>query len=119
MVKLSEYKNEDAIELLADLIEPVSIVLADKEIVDAFRTRSKLSAIGICMKKYSKEMVDILAILERVPREEYECNLFTAPMKVLEILNDPLLQDFFTSQGLKMEEESSGSVMENTEDEEQ
>ena len=119
MRKLSEYKNEEAIELLADLIEPVSIVLADAEVIDAFRTRSRLSAIGFCLKKYPKEIVDILAILEQVPREEYECNFFTAPIKLLEILNDPTLQDFFTSQGLKMGDESSGSVMENTEGEEQ
>ena len=58
----------------------------------------------------------ILATLDRVPVEEYHCNLLSLPMKVIEILNDPELLAFFTYQGQSEDEADSGSVTENTEE---
>ena len=116
MKKLSEYKNEEALDLLADIIEPVSFILADKEFVEKLRT-NRISAIQHVIKEHKKGVLSILATLEGVPVEEYECTIFTLPITLINMMNDPDLLDFFKSQGLKIEEESSGSAMENTEEE--
>ena len=36
-MKLTEYQNEDAIDLLADLIDPVINIFGDKEVADYYR----------------------------------------------------------------------------------
>ena len=116
MKKLSEYKNEEALDLLADIIEPVSYILADTEFVDKLQ-KNRMSAIQHVIKEHKKDVLAILARLEDVPVEEYECTIFTLPVILINMLNDPDLLDFFKSQGLKIEEESSGSATENIEEE--
>ena len=116
MKKLSEYKNEEALDLLADILEPITYVFADKNFVQKLQ-ESKISAIRHVIKYHKKETLSILAALEGVPVTEYECNIFTLPITILNILNDEDLKNFFASQGLKIGEESSGSAMENIEEE--
>lgn len=116
MKKLSEYENEEALNLLAEIIEPISSIFSDKEFVDSFKD-SKLSAIKYVLKVHPKDVISILASLNGVPVEEYKCNAVTLPVMLMQVLNDKELLDFFKSQGLKMDEESFGSAMENTKEE--
>lgn len=119
MKKLSEYKNEEALDLLADLLEPVSLIFGDAEVVNSLKNKSRLMAIKDIIKRHKKETLQMLAILDGVPVEEYECTIFTLPLKLLDIFNDEELQTFFGLQSPKMEDESFGSVMENTEETEE
>lgn len=97
-MKLSEYKDEAALELLADLIEPASAIFADEEIKAAYEKKeSKAAMIGKAIKRHKPEVMRILAALDGVPVEEYHCNILTLPVKLLQILNDPDLTDFFSS----------------------
>ena len=57
-----------------------------------------------------------MAAMDGVPVEEYKCNVFTLPVKILELLNDPDLVQLFTYQGQTGDAKSSGSVSENTEE---
>ena len=116
MKKLSEYKNEEALDLLADILDPVANIFADKEFVKNLQA-SRMSAIKYVIKNHKESILSILARLEGVPVEEYQCTIFTLPVILVNMINDPDLMDFFKSQGLKIEEESSGSAMENTKDE--
>lgn len=109
MKKLSEYENEEALNLLAEIIEPVSSIFSDKEFVDSFKD-SKLSAIKYVLKVHPKDVISILASLDGVPVEEYKCNAVTLPIMLMQVLNDKELLDFFKSQGLEMAEKSSGSA---------
>lgn len=116
MKKLSEYKNEEALDLLAEIIDPVANIFADTEFVDSLQ-KNKLLAIKYVLKNHQEKILEILAALEGVSVEEYECNIFTLPITLMQLLNDKELLDFFKSQGLRIGEESSGSAMENTEGE--
>lgn len=113
MKKLSEYKDGEALDLLADLLEPVSLILADKEVVKRFK-KNKLKGISYCIKKHQKQVIEVMAYLEGVPVKEYHCNLISLPKTVLDILNDKELMDFFGLQLQTGTEESFGSVTENT-----
>ena len=118
MKKLSEYKDEEALEVLADILEPTINIFGNEEIAKYFRGGVKLKAVQIALKKQKKDVLALMAALERVPVEEYHCNLLTLPRILLEIFNDPELESFFMQQSEeKNSETSSGSVMENTEDE--
>ena len=116
-MKLSEYKNEQALEVLADLLEPALEIFTDKELIKLIKAEgSKAAAIKYAIKEHTKSVLEILAITEGVPVEEYECNVMSLPAKILEILNDKELMSFFSSQLPMGEQTSFGSATESTEE---
>ena len=112
-MKLSEYQGEAALELLADLIEPAGEIMSDKEIGEVFK-KNRFKAIGLAIKNHKKAVMQIMAVLDGVPVDEYKCNVFTLPAKILELLNDPDLIQLFQYQGQTGDAKSSGSVSGNT-----
>lgn len=117
-MKISDYKGEDAIDILADILEPASNIIGDKELSNMVKNdANKLSIVKYILKQHKHSIIEILASIERKPYEEYanSMNLLTLPAKVIELMNDKELTDFFQSQALIMENESSGSAMGNTE----
>ena len=114
-MKLSEYQGEAALDILADLIEPAGEIMSDKEIGEVFK-KNRFKAIGLAIKNHKKAVMQIMAVLDGVPVDEYKCNVFTLPAKILELLNDPDLIQLFTYQGQTGDAKSSGSASENIED---
>lgn len=114
-MKLSEYQNEEALDLLCDIIEPTARILGDKEMLMATKRKcTKIEAVKIAVKNHESDVIEILARLDGIPKEEYKCNIITITMKLLEILNDKELTDFFTSQAQMVDSMSSGNVTEIT-----
>ena len=114
-MKLSEYHGEDALDILDDLIEPAGEIMSDKEIGEVFK-ENRFRAIGLAIKNHKKAVMQILATMDGVPVEEYKCSVFTLPVKILELLNDPDIVQLFTYQGQTGDANSSGSASENTEE---
>ena len=114
-MKLSEYQGEAALDVLADLIEPVGEIMSDKEIGEVFK-KNRFRAIGLAIKNHKNAVMQIMATVDGVPVEEYKCNVFTLPAKILELLNDPDIVQLFTYQGQTGDATSSGSASENTEE---
>lgn len=114
-MKLSDIKGETAIEVLADIIDPIAKIMADNNVRKEY-AKSKLHAIKYVIKDHSTEVIEIMARINLKTVEEYResLNLVTLPVQLLEILNDPDLMSIFQSQS-QTEETSSGSVTENTE----
>ena len=86
-MKLSEYQGEAALDVLADLIEPAGEIMSDKEIGDVFK-KNRFKAIGLAIKNHKKAVIQIMATMDGVPVDEYKCNVFTLPVKILELLNE-------------------------------
>ena len=114
-MKLSEYQGEAALDLLADLIEPAGEIMSDKEIGEVFK-KNRFKAIGLAIKNHKKAVIQIMATMDGVPVDEYKCNVFSLPVKILEILNDPEMIQLFQYQGQTGDANSSGSASENTEE---
>lgn len=115
-MKLSDYKGEEALDVLAELIEPAVEIASDKEISEAIkRSETRARGISLAIKKHKKAVIRFLATLEREEPEKYteKINLFTLPVKLLEILNEPELNQLFFSQGQMGDATSSGSASEN------
>lgn len=99
-MKLSEIKGERAIDAMADLLEPLSLIFADAEIQKSIKSEEpKLLLIKKILKAHKKEAIQIMAILDGEKPEEYEVSLLKIPMKLLEIMNDPEVVSLFTYQG--------------------
>ena len=118
-MNLSDYKGEEALDIIVELLEPITKIMSDKEIAEAYQKVSKLEAIKIAIKNHKKEVIEILAILDGEDPAKYEVNIFTLPAKILEILNDPEFLNLFGSQGQTGGAISSGSVLENIKAQEQ
>lgn len=116
MRKLSEIQNEDALDVVVDLIDPVIEICQDTDLKAVMEKGDKMAAVKIAIKNHKKSVLLILAILDGEPVEKYKVNLLQLPGKLLELFNDPDMMDFFKSQGLKISDASSGSATVNTEE---
>ena len=115
-MKLTDIKNEAAIDALADILDPISEIVTDKEFIALSRNNApRLKLVKSALKNHKKAVIEILAILDGADPKEYEVNIITLPMKVVELLNEPMVASLFQSQGQMTQKESSGSAMENTE----
>lgn len=114
-MKLSEYQGEAALDILAELIEPAGEIMSDKNLGEVFK-ENRFKAIGMAIKNHKKAVMQILATMDGVPVDEYKCNVFSLPVKILEILNDPEMIQLFQYQGQTGDAKSSGSASVNTED---
>jgi len=98
-VKLSEIKGEKAIDAMADLMEPLAIIFADKVVQESVKSKEpKMILCKKILKGHKNEVIQIMAILDGEDPETFEVSLLTLPMKLLEIFNDPEVQSLFTSQ---------------------
>lgn len=115
-MKLSEIRKYDAVDTLADILEPVANILGSPETKENYeKATNRIQQVRALLKGHSKEWIQILARLDQVSEEEYDCDIFELPKRILEVLRNPMIQDFFKSQGLNMGVTFSGSATENTE----
>lgn len=114
-MKLSEFKDEAALDLIADIIEPATEILADPAIKEAF-SRSKMAAIKVAIKSHKNAIREIVARLDGKNPEEYHFTALSLPVKLLSLLNDPDLQQLFMSSGQTEDETACSSASENTEE---
>ena len=116
-MKLTEYKGEEAIEVLADILVPSVEIFSDKEVVKSLRSENPLVVtVSKVVKGHTKEVLEILAAMEHTPVEEYECPIPDIINKVMEIVNDDELKAFFTSLASTGSVKSSGDATESTEE---
>lgn len=115
-MKISEVKGEAALDLLADLIEPAAEILSDPKVRELAGVGNKIAIVKHLIKEHKRSVIEILAITDGVPVDEYEVNVFTIPIKLLQLFNDPELVSFFTSQGMMTTSIPSTDILENTED---
>ena len=112
MKKLADYKDEEAIELWCDLIEPMTNILGDPKTAKVMRSKKPPLIVAKTILVAHKD--DAIAIMLRIdPTPIDGINILTRLVSVvLEFMNNPDLKDFFGSAGqAKMESESSGNAM--------
>lgn len=97
-MKLSEVKGEAALDLLADIIEPATEIITDPHTRELVKAENKGAIVKFLIKDHKKSIIEILAAIDGVPVDQYEVNVFTLPVKLLELLNDKELMSFFISQ---------------------
>lgn len=96
MRKLSEIKGEEALDVLAEIIEPAAEIFTDENVKNALKAENnKAKAAKIILKDHNKAVLTLMAALEGVPAEEYQPTLFALPSLILGVLNDPELNSLF------------------------
>lgn len=115
-MRLSDFENEDALDLLADIIEPASEIMSDPKIVSIYNSgKPKLFLVAEILRNHKKPAIEIIAAMHKEDPSKVRFNAITLANDVLEILNDPQIQTVFSSQSQMLGGTSSGSAMANTE----
>lgn len=118
-MRLSDIKGEQALDVLADLLEPIVSLAKDSELNELL-TKDRTEAAKVALKMHKHEVITIMAVLDGETPEEYvkKISLLTLPVRLVELFNDPELVELFQSQGQSTDQTSSGSATVNTEVEE-
>lgn len=116
MKRISEYKDEAAIELWADLIEPVAEIVANDKVQATLRSKDKkpVDIAKEMLKANPKNVVYILKRIDDTPVDGVNVLLRLVDI-LLEMINNPDFATFFGFAVQNTESESSGSVTANTE----
>ena len=96
MRRLSDYQGEEAIELWADLIEPIAKIMADKKIAQIFQSgKPPVLAVKQILKTHKKEATEILNRLD--PEEPINgINIVGRAIAIImELTESEELKDFF------------------------
>lgn len=123
MIKnLADVKGDAALDLVADLIDPVTEIMSDPAVAAAYRGTekepgSKAKAIKVAIKTHKKAITTILALMDEEDPKTYEPSAMVIPVRLLQILNDPDMNSLFTLPDQSSEENTSGSASENSKDE--
>lgn len=109
-MKLSDIKGDRAIEVIADIIEPISNISGDakfKELLSKEEVKGKAVTflskvkkhVPYLLKTHTKDLFTVFASLEGISYEEYykSVNLAKLMASIFDLLNDTELQSLFTS----------------------
>lgn len=119
MRSLSDYQGEEALELWADLLEPITQIIGDPEIAKVLQSKKppllKASAI---LKKYKAEAEKILLRIDPEPLDGLNVLVRLAAIIVDVGQNEEIKTFFGFAEQEKTDNASSGSATENTKAEE-
>ena len=116
MKRLSDYKGEEAIELWADLIDPLTVFFKDEELISAVKGKAPIFIAKEMLKSHKTEALEIMLRIDPTPIDG-----MTVLMRLAGLLadigrNKEIMRFFASVEQETSESASSGSAMESTED---
>ena len=118
MRKISDFRNEEALDLLVKIIDPAVEIMNDQEAVKKLYSKDrKLEGVKDLIANHKRAVIEILAAMDGEDPQTYSFSALALPIRLLEILNDKELLAFFTAQQSQASNGASGDAMENIEDE--
>lgn len=115
MKRLSDYQGEEAFELWADLLDPITAIIGDPCIQEIVKSdKPKLEIAKEILRSYKKEASEIMLRIDPEPLNGLNIVVRLAGL-ITEIGENPDIQSFFVSaEQEKLDEIPSGSAMANT-----
>lgn len=98
MAKFNELRDAEALDRLADLLDPLTNIFANEKVREAAK-KTKLHAVKTALKVCSDDIMNALAIYDGIPRTEFHCSAIGAVSRIMAILNDPDMQTVFSLSG--------------------
>lgn len=110
--------NEEKLELFADLLEPVSEVAQDRQVLSELSQSHIIKAVQMAVKQHKNAVTQILALIEGEDPGTYRIDVMRMTLKLLALFTrkdvQQMVNDLFTSQDQDDGGESSGPATENT-----
>ena len=115
MKKLSDFKDEKAIVVVAQLLEPIMTIVTNPDNGKFKDEQNGFKMFSGFLANSPKAMMQIFAILSEQDAETYHCDGVEVTKNLMTLVSDIRLIELFTSQGETGDATSSGSASENTE----
>lgn len=116
MKKLSDFKGDEAIELWADLLDPLTAILTDDKIRKVVQSgKSKIEIAKEVLKKHKDEAVEIMLRIDPTPIDGLNIILRLVALITDIGQNDEIKGFFGYAEQAQTENASSGSPTANTE----
>lgn len=112
-MKLSDVRGDRVFDVIADIIDPISNIAADKEAMELFKKKTVpegmeakaflmerlKKSLPLLLKDHKKDLIAILSIIEGCTAEEYaeKLTLSTLFRDVADLLNDKAFMELFIS----------------------
>lgn len=120
MRKLQEIKGEEALDVMVQIIEPLSKIAKDKTVQRAITNDSykSIAFVKHVIEKHKKEIISIMAIIDGKSYDDFveTFNILTLPALLIETFNDPDIIALFPSATQIMDVNTSTLHMESTEE---
>ena len=116
MKKLSDFKDEQAIVVVAQLLEPIMTILTNPENRKFKDEQSGFKMFSGFLANSPQAMMQVFAILSEKDPENYHCDAIEVTQNLMTLVSDSRLFELFTSQGQTGDATSSGSASENIEE---
>lgn len=116
MKKLADYKDAEAIELWADLLEPITKIMADKDVANTVKScKAPFMIASEILKSHKEDAITILLRIDPTPIDGLNVIVRIIDI-VMEIMNNEEVKGFFASaEQAQTLEGISGSATVNTE----
>ena len=95
---MREMTNDESLDMFADMLEPMSNILADPEVAEKFKT-TLAAGVACAIKKHKAEVIQILAAADGISVEEYKVNPIKLPFQLLRLFSSPEMKELFMSEG--------------------
>lgn len=125
-MRLSDFTGDSIFDLIAEVVEPAAKLFSDKRIKECLYPTEKdedgnpirdiAGTVKIVCGEYKREIMEILAALNKLPVDEYKPTLAELAVQTMFLFKD-LTADVITvfiSSEQKMDNKSFGSVTEST-----
>lgn len=110
-MNLSQYENEDALDLLADMMEPMGIIMGDQTFVKKWQSGKPIMyALSYAMKAHKEAIIQLIAAIHREDPKKYRFTIPSLLQDLTELVSDPVFQTFFPMQGQTDSSTTSGSA---------
>ena len=114
-MKLSDIKGERAVEVIADLIEPIANIASDKECADLFSVKPVngedrnvtarkhlVKKVPALLKNHKRDIIKAIATIDGKSIDEM--NLFSITAALIGLVQDEALIELFTSAARSVEQ---------------
>lgn len=106
-MKLSDFKDEKAVEVVAKLLVPIMSIASNKENEKA-KDKGGIAFASALLQNNKKDILAIFAILNEKEPEEYHCDAAKVLLDTFTLISDPALMSLFGLQ--RQTVASSGSA---------
>lgn len=120
MRRLQDIKGEEALDVLADILEYVVMLTQNDKVREIIENKGfrHVDSIKTLIKEGKNEIIHIMAAIDGKSYDEFleSFDLLTLPVMLYQTFDDEALQAVFLSQAQTTEETSSGLATENIEE---
>lgn len=113
-MKISNLRGEDAIDKMADLIEPITAIASDKDFEKLYKSKPLVFSVQHCLKHHKNEILEILAIINCEDPDYFNPKFWEIPKMIFDVLDDENVKSLFLSQQMSDLNDISSAVVENS-----